>query len=189
MDGDFVASGLKEFTDGGSDDAFSQGRSHASGHEDEFRFSHDDERLGSYSESGRWNLTGHVKLRAKASVRTAFAFSTANLDKIREVLHMRIKYPFVSHLAALLLPRSETGKTRRHHGATVLQRFRSCRVCARFACTFLYVNKGGNKKTLQTIHKPYILLFILLIIRTLRNVWFALQTIHKLYTNYTQTIH
>ena len=73
---------------------------------------------------------------------------------------------------------------RRHHKVFVHVGF-----CARFACTFLYVNKGGNKKTLQTIHKPYILLFILLIIRTLRNVWFALQTIHKLYTNYTQTIH
>ena len=49
----------------------------------------------------------------------------------------------------------------------------------------LYVNKRGNKKTLQTIHKPYILLFVSLIIRMLRNVQFVLQTIHKLYTNYT----
>ena len=36
--------------------------------------------------------------------------------------------------------------------------------------TALYVNKRGNKKTLQTIHKPYILLFIPLIFRALRNV-------------------
>ena len=31
----------------------------------------------------------------------------------------------------------------------------------------LYVNKRGNKKTLQTIHKPYILLFIYLTLRVL----------------------
>ena len=43
----------------------------------------------------------------------------------------------------------------------------------------------GKEKTLQTIHKPYILLFISLIIRVLQNVWFVLQTIHKLYINYT----
>ena len=69
---------------------------------------------------------------------------------------------------------------RRHHKVFVRVGF-----CARFACTFLYVNKGGNKKTLQTIHKPYILLFISLIIRALRmySLW------RKLYTNYTQTIH
>ena len=46
----------------------------------------------------------------------------------------------------------------------------------------LYVNKRGNKKTLQTIHKPYIQPCIPLIFRALRNVWFVLQTIHKLYT-------
>ena len=51
--------------------------------------------------------------------------------------------------------------------------------------TALYVNKRGNKKTLQTIHKPYILLIIPLIIRALQNVLFVLQTIHKLYINYT----
>ena len=49
----------------------------------------------------------------------------------------------------------------------------------------LYVNKRGNKKTIQTIHKPYIQPYISLISRALRNVWFALQTIHKLYTNPT----
>ena len=171
MDGDFVASGLQKFTDGGCDDAFSQGRSHASGHEDEFRFSHDDERFGGYSESGRWKLTGQVKLRAKVSVRTAFAFSTANLDKIREVLHMRTKYPFVSSPRGVALAPVGVWEDemppweRRHHNVFVHVGF-----CARFACTFLYVNKGGNKKTLQTVHKPYILLFIWLIIRALRNV-------------------
>ena len=46
----------------------------------------------------------------------------------------------------------------------------------------LYVNKRGNKKTLQAIHKPYIQPCIPLIFRALRNVWFVLQTIHKLYT-------
>lgn len=95
---------------------------------------------------------GQVKLRAKASVRTAFAFSTANLDKIREVLHMCIKYPFVSHLAALLLPRSESGKTRRHHGATAPKSFRSCRVLRALRLYILIRNKKGCEKTMQTIH-------------------------------------
>ena len=36
--------------------------------------------------------------------------------------------------------------------------------------SILYVNKGGNKKTLQTIHKPDIQLFIPLISRALRCV-------------------
>ena len=193
MDGDFVASGLQKFTDGGCDDAFSQGRSHASGHEDEFRFSHDDERFGGYSESGRWKLTGQVKLRAKVSVRTAFAFSTANLDKIREVLHMRTKYPFVSHLAALLLPRSETGKTRRHHGATAPQSFRSCRVLRAFACTFLYVNKRGKQKNsanyTQTLHSALYRADSPRVTKCIVCGANYTQTIHKLYTNYTQTLH
>ena len=34
----------------------------------------------------------------------------------------------------------------------------------------LYVNKRGNKKTMQTIHKPYIQPYISLIFRALRNV-------------------
>ena len=34
----------------------------------------------------------------------------------------------------------------------------------------LYVKKGGNKKTLQTIHKPDIQPYISLILRALRNV-------------------
>ena len=35
---------------------------------------------------------------------------------------------------------------------------------------YIYVNKRGNKKTIQTIHKPYILLFISLIFKTLPDV-------------------
>ena len=46
---------------------------------------------------------------------------------------------------------------------------------------YIYVNKRGNKKTIQTIHKPYILLFISLNFQTLRDVQFEAQTIHKLY--------
>ena len=49
----------------------------------------------------------------------------------------------------------------------------------------LYVNKWGNKKTIQTIHKTLHKPYIPLIFRALQSVQFALQTIHKLYTNYT----
>ena len=41
---------------------------------------------------------------------------------------------------------------------------------AQFVYITIYVNKRGNKKTLQTIHKPYIELYIALIIRVLRCV-------------------
>ena len=51
--------------------------------------------------------------------------------------------------------------------------------------TPLYVNKRGNEKTIQTIHKTLHKPYISLILRALRNVQFALQTIHKLYTNPT----
>ena len=55
-----------------------------------------------------------------------------------------------------------------------------CRM-GRSGLSTLYVNKRGNKKTMQTIHKPYIQPCILLIYRALRNVQFEAQTIHKLY--------
>ena len=48
------------------------------------------------------------------------------------------------------------------------------RRCVGFVVTVfnytLYVIKRGNKKTIQTIHKPYISLFISLIYRALQNV-------------------
>ena len=58
-------------------------------------------------------------------------------------------------------------------------------LCIHSPTVNIYVNKRGNKKTIQTIHKPYIQSYISLIFRALRNVGFVLQTIHKLYTNYT----
>ena len=50
---------------------------------------------------------------------------------------------------------------------------------------YIYVNKRGNEKTLQTIHKSYIQPCILLISRALRDVQFVLPTLHKSYTNPT----
>ena len=41
--------------------------------------------------------------------------------------------------------------------------------------------RKGQRKTLQTIHKPYIYPLISLIFRALRNVGFAAQTLHKPY--------
>ena len=53
--------------------------------------------------------------------------------------------------------------------------------------TSIFINKKGNKKTIQTIHKPYNKPYICLISRALRSVQFAPQTIHKLYTElYTE---
>ena len=43
-------------------------------------------------------------------------------------------------------------------------------LCIHSPTVYIYVNKRGNKKTIQTIHKPYIELCIALIIRALRNV-------------------
>ena len=43
-------------------------------------------------------------------------------------------------------------------------------LCIHSLTVYIYVNKRGNKKTIQTIHKPYILLFITLIFHTLRDV-------------------
>ena len=102
---------------------------------------------------------------------------------------MRIKYPFVSHLAALLLPRSETGKTRRHHGAMAPQRFRSCRVLRAFACTFLYVNKRGKQKNsanyTQTLHFALYFADYPRVAKCIVCGANYTQTIHKLYTNPT----
>ena len=47
---------------------------------------------------------------------------------------------------------------------------KKCRVAVRFACVTIYVNKGGNKKTIQTIHKTLHKPYISLIFRALRNV-------------------
>ena len=36
------------------------------------------------------------------------------------------------------------------------ERKEKCRVLSTSVCITIYVNKRGNKKTMQTIHKPYI---------------------------------
>ena len=55
--------------------------------------------------------------------------------------------------------------------------------------TLHYTYIRGNKKTCKLYTKPYIQPYIPLIIRALRCVGFAFQTLHKAYINNTRILH
>ena len=73
--------------------------------------------------------------------------------RVKETKRQRLKETVPQDLAYLIpdsLERNVLPWSKEH------ERKEKCRVLSTSVCITIYVNKRGNKKTMQTIHKPYI---------------------------------